>query len=108
EHFLLAQVSWSLLHKDELFIGIHVLAGVPQGIAVRPTGLKVSPSERYVRAFLLPAVPALNETVSLVLPRGMYQPGRVIEAYTDRQASLRLEELLNQGPDFERTTFSRI
>jgi hypothetical protein len=108
EHFLLAQVSWSLMQKDELFIGIHVLAGVPQGIAVRPTGLKVSHSERYVRAFLLPAVPALNEAVSLVLPRGMYQPDRIIEVFTERQARLCLGELLSQGPDFERVTFSRL
>jgi hypothetical protein len=108
EHFLLAQVGWSLMQKDELFIGIHVLAGVPQGIAARPTGIKVSHSEHYVRAFLLPAVPALNEAASIVLPRGMYQPERIIEVFTERLARLRLGELLHQGPDFERVTFSRM
>ena len=107
EHFFLAQVSWSLMQKDELLIGIHVLPGLPQGVAVRPTGLKVSHSERYVRAFLLPAVPSLNEAASLVVPRGMFQPERIIEVFTERQASLRLGELLAQGPDFERTTFTR-
>ena len=108
EQFLLAQVSWNLMLKDELYIGIHILPGVPQGIAVRPMGIKVSPSERYVRAFLLPAVPALKEEASLVLPRGWFQPERVVEAFTDRQTRLRLGELLGQGPDFERVGFTRL
>ena len=107
EHFLLAQVSWNLMQKDDLLIGIHVLPGVPQGIAVRPTGLKVSPSEHYVRAFLLPAVPALKEEATLVLPRGWFQAERVVEVFTDRQAKLKLGELLGQGPDFERVTYTR-
>ena len=108
EHFLMAQVSWNLMQKDDLLIGVHVLPGVPQGIAVRPTGLKVSPSERYERAFLLPAVPALKEEASLVLPRGWFQSERVIEVFTDRQTKLKLGELLTQGPDFERVTFTRL
>ena len=107
EHFLLAQVSWNLMQKDDLLIGIHVLPGVPQAIAVRPTGIKVSPSERYERAFLLPAVPALKEEATLVLPRGWFQPERVVEVYTDRQTKLKLVELLNHGPDFERITYTR-
>lgn len=108
EHFLLAQVSWSMMLKDELLLGIYVLPGLPQGIAIRPAGINVSHSERYVRAFLLPAMPALKEASSLVLPRGWYQAGRVIEAFTDWQAMLCLDELLTQGPDFERVTFTRL
>lgn len=108
EQFLLAQVSWNLMQRDELAVGLHVLPGVPQGIAVRPTGLRASPSERYQRAFLLPAVPALKEEASLVLPRGWFQPERVVEVFTDRQAQLRLGQLLNQGPDFERVTYTRL
>jgi len=106
--FLLGQVSWNLMLKEELLIGVHVLPGVPQGIAVRPTGLNVSHSERYVRAFLLPAMPALKEEASLVLPRGWFQAERVIEAFTDRPARLRLAGLLGRGPDFERVTFTRL
>ncbi|MBM3390444.1 MAG: hypothetical protein FJY34_00490 [Betaproteobacteria bacterium] len=108
EHFLLAQVSWNLMQKDDLLIGIHVLPGIPQGIAVRPTGLQVSPSERYVRAFLLPTVPALREEPSLVLPRGWFQAERVIELYTDRAVKVRLGLLMAQGADFDRATFTRL
>lgn len=107
-HFLLAQVSWNLMLQDELLVGIHVLPGLPQGIAVRPTGANVSHSERYVRAFLLPAVPALDEPASLVLPRGWFQAGRVIEAFADRPARLRLDRLMASGADFERIAFTRL
>lgn len=107
-HFLLAQVSWNLMLQDELLVGIHVLPGVPQGIAVRPTGANVSHSERYVRAFLLPAVPALDEPASLVLPRGWFQAERIVEAFTDRPARLRLDRLMAHGPDFERIAFTRL
>lgn len=107
EQFLLSQVSWSLMQGDELLAGLHVLSGMPQGVAVRPTGLKVSHSEPYVRAFLLPAVPALKEPASLVLARGVFQPERVIELFADKPILLRLSELLGQGADFERVSFAR-
>ena len=110
EHFLLAQVSWYLLQEATggLLAGVHILPGTPQAISVRPTGAQVSPSERYVRAFLLPAVPALKEPPTLVLPRGWFQAERVVEVFSDRQARLRLVELLAQGADFERVGFVRI
>jgi hypothetical protein len=43
-----------------------------------------------------------------VLPRGWFQPMRVIELYTDRAVKLRLDLLLAQGADFDRATFSRL
>jgi hypothetical protein len=110
EHFLLAQVSWYLLQEATggLLAGVQTMPGIPQGIAIRAAGFPVSPSERYLRAFLLPAVPALKEDSSLVIPRGWFQAERVIELYTDRQAQVRLSGLLGQGSDFERVTFTRL
>ena len=32
----------------------------------------------------------------------------IVEAFTDRQARLRLGELLGQGPDFDRATYTRL
>ena len=108
EHFLLAQVSWNLMQRDELMIGIHVLPGLPQGVALRPTGLQVSASERYQRGFLLPEMAGLKEPASLVLPRGWFQAERVLEVFTDRPIKVRLGELLSQGADAERVTFTRM
>lgn len=105
--FLLCKVSWLMFEgTGNLFAGVFVLPGTPQAIAVRPTGLAVSPSERYVRAFLLPAVEALKEKNSLVLPRGWYRPERVIEIHTVESRQVRLEELLTQGSNFDRVSFT--
>lgn len=107
DFFLLGEVSWLVQEADgRLHAGIYVLPGRPLGICVRPTGLQVSPSEKYVAAFLLPAVPALGEPASVVLPRGWYQPARVVELFTDRQLPVRLDELLSQGANFERCAFA--
>lgn len=110
EHFLLARIGWCQMLKDntDLLLGVHIMPGVPQGISIRPTGIAVSRSEHYVRAFLLPPMTALKEPGSLVVPHGWFQPGRVIEVYTDRQARVRLDELLAQGADFERVSYTRL
>jgi len=110
EHFLLARVSWYLMldATNWLLIGVHVLPGVPQALAVRATGAAVSPSQHYTRAFLLPALPALKEPDTLVLPPGWFHPARIIEVYTDRQVRVQLTDLLTHGPDFERVSFVRL
>lgn len=108
ERFLLAQVSWLMLEANGgLLAGVQILPGVPKGIAIRPTGAAVSPSEHYVRAFLLPAMPTLKEPDSLVIPHGWFQAERVIEIFTDRQVRVRLSELLFRGADFDRVSFFR-
>lgn len=105
--FVLARVTWLLQETDgRLQAGIHVMPGPPKGIAVRPTGVGVTAAEKYVQAFFLPAVPALKEALSVVLPVGWYQPGRIIEIFTDRSVSARLGELLARGVNFERCSFT--
>lgn len=107
DYFLLGEVSWLLQESDgRLHAGIYVLPGHPQGICVRPTGAAVSRSEKYIPAFLLPAVPALKEPASVVLPRGWFHPERIVELFTDRQIPVRLYELLSQGANFDRCAFA--
>ncbi len=110
DHFLLARVSWYLMldANGGLLIGVQVLPGLPQGVAVRPTGAAVSPSQHYSRAFLLPAIPALKEPDTLVIPRGWFHPASIIEVYTDRQIRVKLTDLLSHGPDFERVSYTRL
>jgi hypothetical protein len=106
EAFMICEVSWLMYLRDgTLQVGLHVLPGSPMAVAVRPSGAAVSHSERYVRAFLLPELPALKEPASLVLPKGWYQPERVLDIHTDRSHEVRLEEILTQGWDFERVRF---
>lgn len=106
ELLLLCQVSWLMYEAGgDLQAGVHVLPGVPQAVGVRPTGINVAAGEKYSRGFLLPAMPALKEVASIVLPRGWFSDQRVIELFAERRIEVRLIELLTQGPDFDRASF---
>lgn len=108
EGFLLGQISWLMMEADGgLQAGIQVLPGKPQAVCLRPTGVGVSPSAKYVPAFLLPEVPVLKEPAALVMPTGWFQHNRVVEFYVDRRVTVRLDRLLAQGANFERCTFER-
>lgn len=108
EGFVLGQISWLMLEADDsLQAGIHILPGRPQAACVRPVGLGVSASAKYVPAFLLPEVPILKEPASLVTPAGWFQPNRVVEIYLDGRLTIRLTRRLTQGANFERCAFER-
>lgn len=107
ESFVLARVSWLYQEADgQLHAGIHVFPGPAVGVAIRPTGVAVTAADQYVPGFFLPAVPALKEALSVVLPPGWFVPGRIIEIFTDRSVNARLDELLARGPNFERCSFT--
>lgn len=107
ERYFLAQVTWSMQDRSHgLVAGIAALPGVPQAIAARVVGGQDRHATRYIRAFLLPAVPAVNSEQSLVLPQGWYQAGRVLEIFTDGAWRVRLNRVLQDGPDFERVSFA--
>lgn len=109
ERFLLCQVSWLMyLASGALMVGVFVLPGAVQPIAARQIGLGSGHGDRYERAFVLPAMPALKQVATLVLPKGWFQPGRVIEIYTDRRIELRLTEVLNYGTDFDRVSYAQM
>ena len=108
EHFLLVQATW-LMQDDTggLIVGVATLPGMPTGVAVRIAASKVGNNERYVRAFLLPAVPAIKEEGSIVLPPGMYQASRIVEVSTgdDTVGQLRLIHILQRGTDYDRVSY---
>lgn len=108
EHFLLAQVSWLMQEKNGgLVAGVATLPGLPVGIGVRDVIEGGVSNERYVRAFLLPAVPAIDAVESVVLPPGMYQASRVLEVFAGEETSwrLRMNHVLQRGSDFDRISY---
>ncbi len=108
---MLGQANWVMQERDGaeaggLVAGISLLAGRPQAVAVRHHGADHSPSEPYVRAFLLPPVPSLQAGASLILPLSWYGPRRQVEIHSDGTWLVQLEQLLQGGADFERVSFS--
>lgn len=107
KEFHLGLISWLVQERDgRLQAGVNVLPGPARGIAVRPSGVAVSRSEKYLRAFFIPAVASIKEPVSVIIPPGWYQPGRIVEVFTDRSVMVRLDELLGRGPNFDRCSFA--
>ncbi len=107
EHFLLAQASWLMEEGDGgLLLGVSVLPGLPQAVSLRPVVAHDGVRERFSRAFLLPAVPAIHEEPSLVLPKNLYQASRILELHSEGKVlQVRLKHILQNGMDFDRSSF---
>jgi hypothetical protein len=100
--FLLCTVKWLSVSTDfGLEIGVQILPGVPQGVALKPSGPTTEP---YTQGFLLPAFAPLQAPETLVIPAGWFKPKREIEV-AERQGRVRLVELVDRGADFERVSF---
>jgi hypothetical protein len=103
---LLCMVKWlSVSVEFELRIGVQILPGIPQGVAIRAAD---AAAEQTAPAFLLPAVAALQAPETLVVPAGWFKPQREIEVLTDRPGKLRLAAITDRGADFERLTFETV
>jgi hypothetical protein len=100
--FLIGMVRWIRTdEKDDLHVGVRVIPGIPQAVAVRPTGINAK-AEKFVPALLCPALPALSSPTTLILPPGWYRTGRVLEVYGERSELMLLSGVIERGSDFER------
>jgi hypothetical protein len=83
---------------------------MPTGIAVRVAATKAGNSERFVRAFLLPPLTAIHEEGSIVLPPGIYQASRILDAYSGDGAAwqLRMNHVLQRGADYDRVSYQAL
>lgn len=107
QRFLLAQVTW--LMQDEsggLVVGLLILPGMPTGVGVRRSHGVATGGERFAPAFLLPALPAVGEENSLVIPTVLYQASHVLDvASGDGVWQLRMNHVLQSGADFLRISY---
>jgi hypothetical protein len=105
KNFQLGQVRWLMAgNAGDLHCGMKLLPGVPIAAAVRAIGVNVA-EEKYVQAFALAAVRALNAPRTLVTAAGWFKPRRVIEAVMHKPLRVRLLEVLERGIDFERLAY---
>lgn len=103
---LLCRVSWVMYGGDGgLMVGVFLMPGTPQTLAVRPAHAPGAAEEAWMPAFLLPGMEALKEPPSLVLPRGLYKPERVLEVHALRPYRVKIAKVVNSGTDFARISF---
>lgn len=106
EQHILASVRWTMVREDgSIEIGVHILPGIPKVIMVSGV-LKGGKRTAKGKAFLLPAVAALKENSTLVIPNGWFEPGRIVEMAHEEKQTIRLGQPLERGKDFDRVTFS--
>lgn len=111
ESFLLVHATWLMQEQSGgLIVGVAILPGMPSGVGVRYASETPGPNhERFTRAFLLPAVPVVNEEGSLVLPVGMYQASRHLDVSDgDSIWRVRLRHILQRGSDFDRISYEAV
>lgn len=102
---MLASVRWVLINGDGLEMGVQMIPGQAEALAIGgklPSGKGMS----YERALLLPAVAALKEGSSLILPAGWFEVGRILELHDGKTLNVRLGQPLERGRDFDRVTFT--
>ncbi|GAB1392089.1 hypothetical protein MASR1M60_02520 [Rhodocyclaceae bacterium] len=102
---VLGVVRWVQIAGEELTAGVQLYPGKAWPVAVRGTGVMAG-RDSYKPGFMLPAVAALEQPDSIVLPPGSFKPERIMEAWSaDGTVQVKLKSLLDRGVDFERASF---
>jgi hypothetical protein len=105
DRFLLAVVRWAMLTKSgEVQVGIRLVPGMPQPIALRTAGL-AGASELCRPGFLLPRIDSLQIPPSLICPAGTFRTERIVELFDDTVGLVKLKRVMDYGTDFERAQY---
>jgi hypothetical protein len=105
QSFLLAALRWLRVDAVEsLRATVEVFPGVPEGIAVRSSGLAGS-TDKFREAFLLPLVAVLKQPSRIVLPVNMFRPNIVLEILAGQPSRIRLTDIIERGNDYDCATY---
>ena len=109
--FILGITAWAnITRTGQLQIGVRYLPGIAEAVNIRATGVNKTVSDKYAPAFLLPAIAALKIPASLIIPRGWFQQGRVVEVMrlnTEKQ-NAKMSFSVEHGFDYERVGFTLV
>jgi hypothetical protein len=89
---------------EGLQVGIYLFPGQPVPVALRGSGLAAA-GEKYRQSFLLPAVAAIEQEATVVMPIGTFKLGKTVEVFVDQPRRLRLTRLVERGADYERAGY---
>lgn len=85
-----------------IWIGLRIIRGAPQAVAVRV----IEGAGQYDRALLMPEDAKHKIPASILLLPGWYQANRTLAVHSGKEGKIRLQALLDEGSNFERTTYS--
>jgi hypothetical protein len=106
QYYVVGNVRWVLREgENSLVAGLQLFPGEAKPAAIRAPDSSGSHSVWH-QAFVLPAIPALKESASLILPAGTFRLDRMIEVMSDQKiASRKLFRVLDRGIEFERCNY---
>jgi len=107
--FILGKIVWTLVTRTgQLQAGIHYLPGIPETVVLNFTGLNLTTADKSFAALLLPAVAEMKTPASLIIPRNLFQPDRMIELVFPDQSkkNVKMKVSVEQGLDYERVGFT--
>lgn len=103
----LGTVQWIRVSSaNETQCGIRLFPGAPRPIKVRPANFNVPKGQEYEQALLTAAVAMPAAPISMILPAGWFQSGRLLElqgeVQDDKKRLAKLLNLIERGADFDR------
>ncbi len=99
-------VRWmTQLPSGELQMGVRMMPGAPQAIAVCATGLQSVVGPRCRPGFRLPAVEALQCPASVVFPTAAFRVDRIVEILAEHPVQIKIKRIVEHGVDFERAEY---
>jgi cyclic-di-GMP-binding protein len=94
--------------NGQLRAGVRHLPGTPQAVVVKTTGVSPSASGNAAPALLLPALAKLKIPASLIIPRNLFQTGRMLEITfsSGEKQNVQMGISVEKGLDYERVSFT--
>ncbi|MDH3669638.1 MAG: hypothetical protein OES46_00540 [Gammaproteobacteria bacterium] len=97
--------------SNRVEMGVERLAPNVTPVAAKPAANNMpSTGRRYTQALLLPAMPVLQRPATLVLTRGIYEPGRSLHLVVDDEKPriVRPLKLLERTASFDQIVFTEV
>lgn len=99
----LGTVQWIRIDpRNETMCGVRLFPGMPKAVKVRPANFSAVKGQDYELAFLMPAVTTPVSPLSLILPAGWFQNGRLLEVQGEEKRTAKLINLIEHGADYDR------
>ena len=102
-------VQWIKVNaQNECQCGIRMFSGAPKAISVRPSNFNLAGTQGFEQALLLPEVTTPVTPLTVILPAGWFQAGRMIEIQGEKKQVAKLLNLVERGADFDRGSIAII
>jgi cyclic-di-GMP-binding protein len=105
----LGTIQWIRVDsRNETLCGVRLFPGGPQPVRVRPANFNLpqGKGQAYELAFLTPAVTMPASPISMLLPAGWFQSGRLLELHGAVKRVAKLLTLIERGADYDRCAIS--